>query len=176
MIADNLVKNGGFEEGPFPIFNSSNGVLLPPKQEDLVSPLPGWMIESLKAVKFIDSEHFNVPFGHGAIELIAGRESVIAQILRTVPNKVYNMKFTVGDAKNACHGSMMVEAFAAKDTLKVPFKSEGKGKFKSVSFKFRAIENRTRITFYSSFYHTRIHDYGSLCGPVIDQVIVSPLA
>ncbi|BAT91284.1 hypothetical protein LR48_Vigan08g206500 [Vigna angularis] len=173
---DNLVKNGGFEEGPFPIFNSSNGVLLPPKQEDLVSPLPGWMIESIKAVKFIDSKHFSVPLGHGAIELIAGRESVIAQILRTDPNKVYNMKFAVGDAKNACHGSMMVEAFAAKDTLKVPFKSEGKGKFKTVSFKFRAIENRTRITFYSSFYHTRIHDYGSLCGPVIDQVIVSPVA
>ena len=171
-----MVKNGGFEEGPFPIFNSSYGVLLPPKQEDLVSPLPGWMIESLKAVKFIDSKHFNVPFGHGAIELIAGRESVIAQILRTVPNKVYNMKFTVGDAKNGCHGSMMVEAFAAKDTLKVHFKSEGKGRFKTVSFKFRALENRTRITFYSSFYHTRIQDYVSLCGPVIDQVIVYPFA
>ncbi|TKY67973.1 hypothetical protein E2542_SST10870 [Spatholobus suberectus] len=171
----NLVKNPGFEEGPFPIFNSTNGVLLPPKQEDLVSPLPGWMIESLKAVKFIDSKHFNVPFGQGAVELIAGRESVISQILRTVPNKVYNMKFTIGDAKNGCHGSMMVEAFAAKDTLKVPFKSEGKGKFKTVSFKFRAIENRTRITFYSSFYHARIHDYGSLCGPVVDQVIVYPV-
>ncbi|CAJ1934205.1 unnamed protein product [Sphenostylis stenocarpa] len=112
----------------------------------------------------------------GAIELIAGRESVIAQILRTVPNKECNMKFTVGDAKNGCHGSMMVEAFAAKDTLKVAFKSEGKGKFKTVSFKFRAIGNRTRITFYSSFYHTRIHDYGSLCGPLIDQVVVYPAA
>lgn len=172
----NLVKNSGFEEGPFPIFNSTNGVLLPPKQEDLVSPLPGWIIESLKAVKFIDAKHFNVPFGQGAVELVAGRESVISQILRTVANKVYNMKFTIGDAKNGCHGSMMVEAFAAKDTLKVPFKSEGKGKFKTVSFKFRAIENRTRITFYSFFYHTRINDYGSLCGPVVDQVIVYPVA
>ncbi|KAG5013792.1 hypothetical protein AAZX31_09G208300 [Glycine max] len=172
----NLVKNPGFEVGPFPIFNSTNGVLLPPEQEDHVSPLPGWMIESLKAVKFIDAKHFNVPFGQGAVELIAGRESVIAQILRTVPNKIYNMKFTIGDARNGCHGSMMIEAFAAKDTLKVPFKSEGKGEFKTVSFKFRAIENRTRITFYSSFYHTRIHDYGSLCGPVIDQVIVYPVA
>jgi len=175
-LAANLVKNPGFEVGPFPIFNSTNGVLLPPEQEDHVSPLPGWMIESLKAVKFIDAKHFNVPFGQGAVELIAGRESVIAQILRTVPNKIYNMKFTIGDARNGCHGSMMIEAFAAKDTLKVPFKSEGKGKFKTVSFKFRAIENRTRITFYSSFYHTRIHDYGSLCGPVIDQVIVYPVA
>ncbi|XP_027356767.1 uncharacterized protein LOC113866077 [Abrus precatorius] len=172
---DNLVKNPGFEEGPFPIFNSTNGVLIPPKQEDLESPLPGWIVESLKAVKFIDSKHFNVPFGRGAVELVAGRESAVTQILRTVPNKVYNMKFTIGDAKNGCHGSMMIEAFAAKDTLKVSFKSEGEGKFKTVSFMFRAVANETRITFYSSFYHTSVHDYGSLCGPVLDQVIVNPV-
>ena len=90
--------------------------------------------------------------------------------------RVCNMKFTVGDAKNGSHGSMMVEAYAAKDSLKVPFKSQGKGKFKTVSFKFTAIENRTRITFYSSFYHTRIHNYGSLCGAVIDHFIVYPVA
>ncbi|CAJ2655184.1 unnamed protein product [Trifolium pratense] len=172
----NLVRNHGFEEGPFPIFNSTNGVLLPPKQQDLVSPLPGWIIESLKAIKFIDSKHFHVPFGHGAVELVAGRESAIAQILKTVPNKVYNLKFTIGDARNGCHGSMMVEAFAAKDTFKVPFKSVGKGTFKTSSFNFKAVSSRTRITFYSSFYHTRIDDFGSLCGPVLDQVIVSPVA
>ncbi|CAK9187439.1 unnamed protein product [Ilex paraguariensis] len=172
----NLIKNSGFEEGPHRFMNSSNGVLLPPKQEDLMSPLPGWIIESLKAVKFIDSKHFNVPFGLAAIELVAGRESAIAQIIRTVPNKVYNCTFTVGDAKNGCHGSMMVEAFAAKDTLKAPFTSRGKGEFKTVSFKFTAISARTRLTFFSSFYHTRVDDYGSLCGPVIDQVSVLHVA
>ncbi|XLS93542.1 hypothetical protein HN51_069550, partial [Arachis hypogaea] len=57
----------------------------------------------------------------------------------------------------------------AKDTFKVLFKSEGKGNFRTVSFKFKAIAPRTRLTFYSSFYHTRIDDYGSLCGPVLDQ-------
>ncbi|QHO07365.1 Nudix hydrolase [Arachis hypogaea] len=60
----------------------------------------------------------------------------------------------------------------AKDTFKVPFKSEGKGNFRTVSFKFKAVAPRTRLTFYSSFYHTRIDDYGSLCGPVLDQVLV----
>ncbi|XP_072075226.1 uncharacterized protein [Arachis hypogaea] len=59
----------------------------------------------------------------------------------------------------------------AKDTFKVLFKSEGKGNFRTVSFKFKAIAPRTRLTFYSSFYHTRIDDYGSLCGPVLDQVL-----
>ncbi|KAM7509022.1 hypothetical protein LguiA_019475 [Lonicera macranthoides] len=170
----NLVKNGGFEEGPHLLYNSSHGVLLPPRQEDLTSPLPGWIIESLKAVKFIDSKHFNVPFGLAAVELVAGRESAIAQIVRTIPNKAYNLTFIVGDAKNGCHGSMMVEAFAAKNTLQVPFKSEGKGKFVSASLKFVAISKSTRITFFSSFYHTRVDDYGALCGPVLDQVRVVP--
>ncbi|XP_050210642.1 protein DUF642 L-GALACTONO-1,4-LACTONE-RESPONSIVE GENE 2-like [Mercurialis annua] len=172
----NLVKNAGFEEGPHRFLNSSNGVLLPPRQQDLASPLPGWIIESLKAVKFIDSKHFNVPFGLAAVELVAGRESAIAQITRTVPNKVYTLTFSVGDAKNGCHGSMMVEAFAAKDTFKVPFESQGMGKFKTVSFKFKAVSARTRITFYSSYYHTRVDDFGSLCGPVLDEVKVFPAA
>lgn len=170
------MKNPGFEEGPHRLLNSSNGVLLPPKQEDLTSPLPGWIIESLKAVKFIDKKHFNVPFGLAAVELVAGRESAIAQIIRTVPGKCHKMTFTVGDARNACHGSMMVEAFAAKDTLKVPFESQGKGGYRTMSFKFKALSARTRITFFSSFYHTRIDDFVSLCGPVLDEVQVTSLA
>ncbi|KAL8208781.1 hypothetical protein R6Q57_008193 [Mikania cordata] len=44
----NLMKNGGFEEGPHRLFNSSNGVLLPTRQEEITPPLPGWNIESLK--------------------------------------------------------------------------------------------------------------------------------
>lgn len=169
---DNLVKNPGFEEGPHRLVNTTNGVLLPPRQEDLTSPLPGWIIESLKAVKFIDAKHFNVPYGHAAVELVAGRESAIAQILRTVPNKEYNLTFTIGDAKNGCHGSMRVEAFAGKDTVAVPFESKGKGGFKSASLKFKAIAARTRITFFSTYYHTKINDFGSLCGPVLDEVRV----
>ncbi|XP_071721727.1 protein TEEBE-like [Rutidosis leptorrhynchoides] len=173
---DNLVKNPSFEEGPHRLVNSTNGVLLPPRQEDQTSPLPGWIIESLKAVKFIDAKHFNVPHGFAAVELVAGRESAIAQILRTIPNKVYSLTFDVGDARNGCHGMMTVEAFAAKETLKVPFNSRGKGEYKTASFKFKAVSARTRVTFYSSYYHTRIDDFGSLCGPVVDQVRVVSLA
>ncbi|KAL5719375.1 hypothetical protein ACHQM5_012163 [Ranunculus cassubicifolius] len=172
----NLVKNGGFEYGPHVFKNFSTGVLLPPKQEDLISPLPGWIIESLKAVRYIDSKHFFVPHNNFAVELVAGRESAIAQILRTVPNKFYNLSFTVGDARNGCHGSMMVEAFAGKETVKVPFTSIGKGGIKHASLKFKATAYRTRITFYSGFYHTKLVDYGHLCGPILDQVQVTPIA
>ncbi|KAL2926113.1 KaiC-like protein 2 [Bienertia sinuspersici] len=168
----NLIRNGGFEEGPFRLLNTSNGILLPPRAEDKSSPLPGWLIESLKPVKFIDKRHFNVPFGRSAIELVAGRESAIAQIIRTVPNKMYTLTFSVGDAKNGCHGSMLVEAFAGRDTVKVPFESKGKGEFRTVSMKFKAVSDRTRVTFFSSYYHTKVDGFGILCGPVLDEVKV----
>ncbi|KAF6140730.1 hypothetical protein GIB67_035157 [Kingdonia uniflora] len=171
----NLVKNGDFEEGPHLLKNATNGVLLPPKQEDLTSPLPGWIVESLKAVKYIDSKHFNVPFGLAAVELVAGRESALAQVLRTIPNKTYKLTFSIGDARNGCHGSMMVEAFAGKETLKVPFTSVGKGEYKTDSLKFKAVGNMTRITFYSAFYHTSYDNFGILCGPILDRVTVTPV-
>ncbi|KAK9181308.1 hypothetical protein WN944_024445 [Citrus x changshan-huyou] len=171
----NLVKNGGFETGPHTFKNYSTGVLLPPKQEDLISPLPGWIIESLKPVKYIDKKHFFVPSGFSAIELVAGRESAIAQIIRTIPQKSYELTFIIGDAKNGCHGSMVVEAFAADKTIKVPYNSVGKGGSKKASLTFQALTSRTRITFYSSNYHTKLNDYGHMCGPVLDDVSVLPL-
>lgn len=66
----------------------------------------------------------------------------------------------------------MVEAFAGKTAFKLKFESNGKGEFKAGRFAFRADSNRTRITFYSGFYHTKLHDFGHLCGPVLDNVRV----
>eukprot|EP01018_Ginkgo_biloba_P026202 Gb_11177 [translate_table: standard] len=166
----NLIKNGDFEEGPYVFRNASTGVLLPPTVEDAISPLPGWVIESLKAVKYIDSAHFAVPQGRRAVELVAGKESAIAQIVRTVPGNVYHLSFVVGDANNACKGSMIVEAFAGRETVKVPYESKGTGGSKPASLTFTAIAPRTRITFYSTFYTMRSDDFSSLCGPVVDQV------
>ncbi|GAY65835.1 hypothetical protein CUMW_244130 [Citrus unshiu] len=171
----NLVKNRGFEIGPHTFKNFSTGVLLPPKLQDLISPLPGWIIESLKPVKYIDKKHFFFPSGFSAIEIVAGRESAIAQIIRTIPNKFYKLTFTIGDAKNACHGLMVIVAFAANETIKAPYDSVGKGGFKKASLIFQAISSRTMISFYSAYYHTRLHDYWHVCGPVLDDVSVIPL-
>ncbi|KAL9661396.1 hypothetical protein QQ045_026220 [Rhodiola kirilowii] len=167
-----LVKNGGFEIGPHVFSNYSTGVLILPKALDQISPLPGWIVESLKPVKYIDSKHFQVPTGLAAIELTGGRETAITQIIRTIPNKLYKLTFTIGDARNGCHASMAVEAFAAKEKLITKVHSAGKGWSKTVSFKFHAISARTRITFYSPYYHMKIHDYGHFCGPVLDNVSV----
>lgn len=166
----NLIKNGDFEEGPYMIPRSNSGVLLPPNVNDAVSPLPGWIMDSLKAVKYIDAEHFAVPQGRRAVELVGGKESAISQIVRTIPGKLYRLSFVVGDARNTCKGNMIVEAFAGKETIKVPFESKGAGSFKAATLPFTAISLRTRVLFLSSFYTTRSDDFVTLCGPVIDQV------
>lgn len=165
-----MLKNGNFEEGPYIFPGASWGVLIPPFIEDSHSPLPGWIIESLKAVKYVDSAHFSVPEGKRAVELVAGKESAIAQVVMTKPGQAYVLSFTVGDANNACEGSMVVEAFAGKDTVKVPYQSKGKGGFKRASLKFTAVAARTRVVFLSSFYTMANDHSGSLCGPVIDDV------
>ncbi|KAG6429910.1 hypothetical protein SASPL_107967 [Salvia splendens] len=82
-----LIHNSGLDKDPAwgPII--SRPCPNPLDKEDANSPLPRWMIESLKAVKYIDSDHFRVPEGKRAVELVAGRESAIAQLVRTTPGK-----------------------------------------------------------------------------------------
>lgn len=167
----NLMKNGDFEEGAYIFPNTSWGVLIPPNIEDDNSPLPAWMVESLKAVKYIDSNHFSVPHGKRAIELVGGKESAIAQVVRTIVGKTYQLTFAVGDASNFCKGSMIVEAFAGgRDTVKVPYESKGTGGYKRAVLRFVAVSTRTRIMFLSTYYHMRSDDLASLCGPVVDDV------
>lgn len=170
ISAANLLKNGNFEEGPYVFPNTSWGVLIPPHIEDDHSPLPGWIIESLKAVKYIDSKHYAVPEGSRAIELVAGKESALAQVVFTKPGRRYALTFSVGDGNNGCEGSLVIEAFAGKETVKVPYESKGKGGFKRAKLLFTALSPRTRVMFLSTFYTTSSDHSGSLCGPVIDDV------
>ncbi|XP_021848227.1 protein DUF642 L-GALACTONO-1,4-LACTONE-RESPONSIVE GENE 2 [Spinacia oleracea] len=166
----NLVKNGDFGEGPYVFHSSSWGVLIPPNVEDSHSPLPAWRVESLKAVKYIDSLHFFVPEGQRAVELVGGKESVIAQTIRTQPGRLYALTFMVGDGKNGCVGSLAVEAFAATSTTRVTYNSKGQGGFIRGKLVFKADKGTTVIRFLSSFYTMTID--GSMCGPVIDDVKV----
>lgn len=128
------------------------------------------MVDSLKAVKYINNEHFSVPEGKRAIELLAGKESSISQVVKTVEGRLYALSFAIGDASNACEGSMVVEAFADKNTVKVPYESKGKGGFKRAVLHFTAESTRTRLMFYSTYYHMKSDNSGSLCGPVLDDV------
>lgn len=125
---------------------------------------------SLKAVKYIDAAHFAVAEGRRAAELVAGRESVLAQTVRTVVGRVYALTFSVGDARDGCVGSMAVEAFAARAAARIPYESKGKGGYKRAVLRFTAVAERTNVVFQSSFYHTR--DDGALCGPAVDDLLL----
>lgn len=170
LFAANMLKNGNFEEGPYIFPNASWGVLIPPKIEDDHSPLPGWIIESLKAVKYLDLTHFSVPEGKRAVELVAGKESALAQVVKTEVGKNYSLTFSMGDAGNACAGTLGVEAYAGRDRIQVSYVSNGKGGFKRAELKFKAVAPRTRIMFLSTYYNMQSDNTGSLCGPVIDDV------
>ncbi|XP_058192266.1 protein DUF642 L-GALACTONO-1,4-LACTONE-RESPONSIVE GENE 1-like [Rhododendron vialii] len=75
----NLLRNGNFETGPYISPNTSWGVLVPSNIEDAHCPLIGWSVISLKAVKYIDYAHYFMPVGNRAVQLMAGRESIIVQ-------------------------------------------------------------------------------------------------
>ncbi|KAL0316816.1 UNVERIFIED_CONTAM: hypothetical protein Sradi_5559800 [Sesamum radiatum] len=77
---------------------------------------------------------------------------------------------------NGCNGTMTVEAFGGRKSVRVQFTSQGKGQFKNASLRFQAVSERTRIAFYSMSYHTRLYDFGHMCGPVLDDVKVVPVA
>uniref|UniRef100_A0A0E0NUI1 DUF642 domain-containing protein n=1 Tax=Oryza rufipogon TaxID=4529 RepID=A0A0E0NUI1_ORYRU len=92
----NMLKNGGFEEGPYIFPNTSWGVLVPPMDEDDHTPLSPWTILSTtKSVKYIDAAHY-------------------AEV-STVPGRAYRLEFSVGDAGDGCSGSLTVQAYACGD-------------------------------------------------------------
>ncbi|ONM16322.1 hypothetical protein ZEAMMB73_Zm00001d003184 [Zea mays] len=167
--ADNMLRNGDFEEGPVIFPDTAWGVLVPPMSEDDVSPLPGWMVMSdTKVVKYVDAAHHAVPRGARAVELVAGREAALVQEVRTVPGRHYRLSLAVGDAANGCEGPMAVEAYAARATLRTTYESRGNGGSKRAVVDFTAIANLTRVVLQSYNHHMKPD--GTLCGPVVDDV------
>ncbi|XP_047083484.1 uncharacterized protein LOC124694554 [Lolium rigidum] len=167
----NMLRNGDFELGPYIFPGTPWGVLVPPILEDVNSPLSGWMVMSdTKVVKYVDAPHHKVPQGARAVELVAGREAALLQEVPTVPGWSYRLSFSVGDAANGCSGSLAVEAYAARETLKVPYESNGTGGSKPAALEFTAIANATRVVFQSS-NHLMKSD-ATLCGPVLDDVFL----
>jgi hypothetical protein len=111
-----MLKNGGFEEGPYIFPNTSWGVLVPPMDEDDHTPLSPWTILSTtKSVKYIDAAHYAVPGGARAVELVSGMETAMVQEVSTVPGRSYKLEFSVGDAGDGCSGSLTVQAYACGD-------------------------------------------------------------
>ncbi|KAI4295425.1 hypothetical protein L6164_035472 [Bauhinia variegata] len=169
---DNAVINGDFEEGPFMFKNTSLGVLLPTNLDEETSSLPGWTVESNRAMRYVDSDHYAVPEGKRAIELVSGKEGIISQMVETTPNKQYSLTFLLGHADDKCKQPLAVMAFAGDQAQNVHYTPNSNSTFQSSNLNFTAKAERTRIAFYSVYYNTRSDDMTSLCGPVIDDVRV----
>ncbi|KAK9086028.1 hypothetical protein Sjap_026439 [Stephania japonica] len=169
---ENVVVNGDFEEGPWMFRNASLGVLLPTNLDDETSSLPGWIVESNRAVRYIDSNHYSVPQGKRAIELLSGKEGIISQMVETTPNKRYNLIFSLGHAGDSCQQPLAIMAFAGDQAQNIHYTPIANGTFDTANLTFTAKAERTRIAFYSIYYNTRTDDKSSLCGPVVDDVRV----
>ncbi|PHT55615.1 hypothetical protein CQW23_04101 [Capsicum baccatum] len=169
---DNAVVNGDFEEGPWMFRNASLGVLLPTNLDEETSSLPGWIVESNRAVRYIDTYHFTVPEGKRAMELLSGKEGIISQMVETKPNKPYRLTFLLGHAGDSCKEPLAIMAFAGDQAQNIHYTPNSNSSFQNANLNFTAKADRTRIAFYSIYYNTRSDDMSSLCGPVVDDVRV----
>lgn len=170
--AENAVINGDFEEGPWMFRNTSLGVLLPTNLDEETSSLPGWIVESNRAVRYVDSDHYAVPQGRRAVELLSGKEGIISQMVDTAPNKDYSLSFLLGHADDKCKQPLAVMAFAGDQAQNFHYTPNSNSTFQSVNLNFTSKADKTRIAFYSVYYNTRSDDMSSLCGPVVDDVRV----
>lgn len=152
--------------------NASLGVLLPTNLDEETSSLPGWIVESNRAVRYIDSYHFSVPGGKRALELLSGKEGIISQMVATTPNKPYKMSFSLGHGGDKCKQPLAVMAFAGDQAENVHYTPNANSTFQTVNVNFTAKAERTRVAFYSVYYNTRSDDMSSLCGPVVDDITV----
>ncbi|PUZ47796.1 hypothetical protein GQ55_7G195000 [Panicum hallii var. hallii] len=183
---NNLLANGDFEEGPYIPPDSRSGVMVPPVDEDHVSPLPGWMIMSYKkVVKYVDAAHFAVPRGVRAVELVSGVETALVQeVHATVEGSWYRLEFSVGDAANGCGASsdyspspgMKVKASAGSGETTVGVDFRGAGGCTRGRLEFQATTSPTRVVFVSLGYHTKSDNSGTLCGPLVDDVSLVAIA
>lgn len=169
---ENVVLNGDFEEGPWMFTNDSLGVLLPTNLDEETTPLPGWIVESNRAVRYIDSNHFTVPEGKRGVELLSGKEGIISQTVETTPKKQYTLTFSLGQADGKCREPLAIMAFAGDQAQNFHHIADANSSFQQVGLNFTAKTDKTRIAFFSVYYNTRTDHMSSLCGPVLDDVRV----
>lgn len=169
---DNVVLNGDFEEGPWLFKNESLGILLPTNIDEETTPLPGWIVESNRAVRYVDSYHFDVPQGKRAIELLSGKEGIISQMVETTPKKEYTLSFSMGQGGDKCKEPLAIMAFAGDQAQNYHYTPDSNSTFRREGLNFTAKADRTRIAFYSVYYNTQTDHMSSLCGPMLDDVRV----
>ncbi|PPD79432.1 hypothetical protein GOBAR_DD23634 [Gossypium barbadense] len=170
---DNLLLNGGFEFGPDFLSNSTEGILLDSASSPVQSPLSQWAV--VGTIKYIDSEHFFVPHGNAAVEIVSGVSAGIHTEVTLAKGSAYNLEFILGDANNACEGDFIVEVRAGSVAQNFTIRSNGTGSAEKSSIKFEVDSNATTPISFSSFTTSQTKD-GIFCGPVVDDVVLLSLS
>ncbi|WCJ27468.1 hypothetical protein M5689_009210 [Euphorbia peplus] len=165
---NNLLLNGGFELGPDFVINSSQGVLLDASPSPVLSALRHWAI--VGTVKYIDSQHYFVPEGKAAIEIVSGVSAGIQAATTLEEGSAYSLEFTLGDANDACEGNFLVGAQAGLTAQNFSLQSNGTGSAAKFSLPFKADSMTVSVSFIS--YTTTQTKDGVYCGPVIDNVVL----
>lgn len=167
--SENLLMNGGFEEGPYLLSNSSYGVLLQDITNMSTSPLPGWTVGS--TVRYIDSGHYFVPEGAAAVELVGGPNASLQQVVSSSKGAEYALSFALGDGKDLCQGNMSVQVVAGDGSTNFTHNSVGSGRYENYTMKFRAVSDTTNISFVNLLRNEEVN--ALFCGPVIDNVVLA---
>ncbi|XP_065877935.1 BIIDXI-like protein At5g11420 [Euphorbia lathyris] len=165
---NNLLLNGGFELGPDFVINSSQGILLDAVSSPILSALRHWAI--MGTVKYIDSQHYMVPEGKAAIEIVSGVSAGIQAATTLKEGSAYSLEFTLGDANDSCEGNFLVGAQAGPTAQNFSLQSNGTGSAAKFSLPFKADSMTVSVSFVS--YTTTQTKDGVYCGPVIDNVIL----
>ncbi|PWA34957.1 hypothetical protein CTI12_AA614090 [Artemisia annua] len=175
----NGFSNSGFEVGPGPLVQSSQGIFLEAESNlnnlsSVQLALYPWIV--LGTVKYINSNHYAVPEGRRAVELISasGNPSGIAYNATAINGiRQYILEFIMGDAGDSCVGDFTVVVQVGSMKWNFMRKSNGAGSSKKYSVKFQNWTYSTTdvvpISFVS-YTETRTSDHQELCGPVIDAM------
>lgn len=133
------------------------------------SPLLDWSVSG--TVRYIDSDHFFVPEGKYAVELVSGVSAGIQTAVPITAGSACVLSFKIGDANDSCVGDFVVGAQAGPMGRNFTLTSDGTGSAKNFSMPFTAESTTTTVGFVS---YTAIQTKdGILCGPVIDDVFLS---
>ncbi|GLT33083.1 hypothetical protein SLA2020_077000 [Shorea laevis] len=167
----NFLFNGGFEFGAEFPSKSAEGILLNAVPNHDESSLREWTV--IGTIRYIDSEHFFVPEGNAAIELISGVSSGIERALKLKEGSTYILEFTLGDANDGCEGDFMVGVRAGSVEQRIMIQNKRTGSANDFSMTFDAGPDDTVISFLS--YSTTKTKDGIFCGPMVDNVVLRPL-
>jgi hypothetical protein len=105
-------------------------------------------VESSKAVRYIDSNHYKILEGKRAIELLSEKKVLFRRWWRQIPTRIYTMRFLLGQASDGCQEPMAVMDFVGDQADSFHFNNPPTNNiYEPNNVTFTAKAERTRIVY-----------------------------